>query len=168
MIKLLTTILAISAIQPVWADKLPFDVFAYQEIQAGVKDESDQSVLLNGIGRCMGALLAAGESGATEAINFDEPDGDAIKAYTGFIQLAVPYQLRYYNVEDSPDIDYSPYVKETEESAIYYAQAYLGWFERDAIDPTSLSNRHPYMIELNKCLEGGLDFHKYYQSVFEN
>jgi len=57
----------------------------------------------------MGALLAAGESRATKAINFDEPEGDANKAYTGFIQLAVPYQLRYYNVEDSPEIDYSIY-----------------------------------------------------------
>lgn len=156
--------MAVSSIAPAFADKLPFEKFAFQELEAGLKNKQDNSAVLNGAGRCMGIIGATVESEQLSDIHDpNDNNSDIIQAYMGFTELAIASLEIYYNIpKDGPDLDVTPLLEEAKDSAMYYGRGYWGWIERDDINLKAINNNHPYMIELNKCIEKGLDLRRFY------
>ena len=143
------------------AAKLPFETYAFTEIEIGIEN-NDAGQALNGFGRCMGTMLVISWSDLRSEYEGDNPNSEINLAYKGLAWGALFQQFFYKGLKDeemTTEKAKAMYA-EADEAASYYAEAYLAWLERDGTSVENLDEYHPFMIELDKCMEVGSALNK--------
>lgn len=143
----------------IYADKLPFERFAYQELT----EQEEPSQVLNAIGRCLGTFALAVDPPLNANFDANNPDASAHKASDTFLTFAIATHWRWnsYSEQGKSDDEIKALLAELNQevinSAAYYADAYAQWLGRSGVeDIASLPQHHPFMIELNQCLKVGV------------